>query len=36
MDEHLKHYADKLTYETNSWDLKAALEAWELAYSNFI
>ncbi len=29
MNEQLKHYADKLAYETDSWDLKAALEAGE-------
>lgn len=29
MDEHLKHYANKLTFETDSWDLKVALESGE-------
>ena len=29
MDEHLKHYANKLTYEIDSWDLKVALEGQE-------
>ena len=29
MEEQLKHYSDKLAYETDSWDLKAALEAGE-------
>jgi rhodanese-related sulfurtransferase len=29
MDEQLKHYADKLAYETDSWDLQVALEAGE-------
>lgn len=29
MDAQLKHYADKLAYETDSWDLKVALEAGE-------
>ncbi len=29
MDEQLRHYADKLAYETDSWDLKVALEAGE-------
>ena len=29
MDEQLKHYAGKLAYETDSWDLKVALEARE-------
>jgi rhodanese-related sulfurtransferase len=29
MDEQLRHYADKLSYETDSWDLKVALEAGE-------
>src|SRR5262249_60004498 len=27
MDEQLKYYEDKLAYETDSWDLKVALEA---------
>lgn len=27
MEEQLRHYADKLAYETDSWDLKMALEA---------
>ena len=27
MNEQIKHYADKLAYETDSWDLKVALEA---------
>ena len=27
MDEQIKHYSDKLAYETDSWDLKVALEA---------
>lgn len=27
MEEQLKHYQDKLAYETDSWDLKVALEA---------
>ena len=26
MEEQLKHYADKLAYEIDSWDLKVALE----------
>ena len=26
MDKRLKHYQDKLAYETDSWDLKVALE----------
>lgn len=29
MNEQLKHYAGKLAYETDSWDLKTALEAGE-------
>ena len=29
MDEQLKYYEDKLAYETDSWDLKMALEAGE-------
>ena len=29
MNEQIKHYADKLAYETDSWDLKVALEAGE-------
>ena len=29
MDEQLKYYEDKLAYETDSWDLKVALEAGE-------
>jgi rhodanese-related sulfurtransferase len=29
MNEQLKHYSDKLAYETDSWDLKVALEAGE-------
>lgn len=29
MDEQLKHYLNKLTYEIDSWDLKAALDAGE-------
>ncbi len=29
MNEQEKHYADKLAYETDSWDLKVALEAEE-------
>jgi rhodanese-related sulfurtransferase len=29
MDKQLKHYTDKLAYETDSWDLKVALEAGE-------
>lgn len=29
MDEQLKHYADKLAYETDSWDLKVAMESGE-------
>lgn len=29
MDEQLRHYSDKLAYETDSWDLKVALEAGE-------
>ena len=29
MDEQLRHYSDKLAYETDSWDLQAALEAGE-------
>lgn len=29
MNEQMKHYADKLAYETDSWDLKVALEAGE-------
>ena len=28
-EEQIKHYADKLQYEINSWDLKAAIEAGE-------
>lgn len=29
MDQQQKHYSDKLAYETDSWDLKVALEAGE-------
>lgn len=29
MEEQLKHYADKLAYEIDSWDLKVALESGE-------
>ncbi len=29
MNEQLNHYANKLAYETDSWDLKVALEAGE-------
>lgn len=29
MEEQLQHYIDKLAYETDSWDLKVALEAGE-------
>jgi rhodanese-related sulfurtransferase len=29
MDEQLRHYSDKLAYETDSWDLEVALEAGE-------
>ncbi|MDD3518740.1 MAG: rhodanese-like domain-containing protein [Chromatiales bacterium] len=29
MDAQLKHYADKLAYEIDAWDLKVALEAGE-------
>ena len=29
MNEQFKHYSDKLAYETDSWDLKVALEAGE-------
>ena len=29
MNEQIKHYSDKLAYETDSWDLKVALEAEE-------
>jgi rhodanese-related sulfurtransferase len=29
MDSALKHYEDKLAFETDSWDLKVALEAGE-------
>ncbi|MBI1317383.1 MAG: rhodanese-like domain-containing protein [Candidatus Hydrogenedens sp.] len=29
MDEQLRHYEAKLAYETDSWDLKVALEAGE-------
>lgn len=29
MDEQLNHYKSKLTFETDSWDLKLALEAGE-------
>jgi rhodanese-related sulfurtransferase len=29
MNEQIKHYSDKLAYETDSWDLKVALEAGE-------
>lgn len=29
MNEQLRHYEDKLTYETDSWDLKVALEKGE-------
>ena len=27
MEDQLKHYADKLAYEIDSWDLKVALDA---------
>lgn len=26
MDDQLKHYADKIAYEIDSWDLQAALD----------
>jgi rhodanese-related sulfurtransferase len=26
VNEHIKHYSDKLAYETDSWDLKVARE----------
>ncbi|MGI4791215.1 MAG: rhodanese-like domain-containing protein [Janthinobacterium lividum] len=29
IEEQIKHYADKLQYETDAWDLTAALEAGE-------
>ena len=29
MDEQLSHYANKLAFETDSWDLKVALESGE-------
>ena len=29
MEEQLKHYADKLAYEIDAWDLKVAIEAGE-------
>ena len=29
MDAHLRHYVDKLAFEIDSWDLKAALELGE-------
>jgi len=29
MDEQLNHYANKLAFETDSWDLKVALESGE-------
>jgi rhodanese-related sulfurtransferase len=29
MDDQVRHYSDKLAYETDSWDLEAALEAGE-------
>jgi rhodanese-related sulfurtransferase len=29
MDEQLQHYADKLAYETDAWDLQEALRAGE-------
>ena len=29
MDEQLSHYANKLAFETDSWDLKVALESRE-------
>lgn len=29
MDEQIKHYADKLAYEIDSWDLQVALDAGE-------
>ena len=29
MNEQIKHYSDKLAHETDSWDLKVALEAGE-------
>src|SRR3972149_5312587 len=29
MEAQLRHYADRLAYETDSWDLKTALEAGE-------
>lgn len=29
MNDQIKHYADKLAYEIDSWDLKVALEAGE-------
>ena len=27
MEDQLQHYADKLAYEIDSWDLKVALDA---------
>ncbi len=27
MDDQAKHYADKLAYEIDSWDLKVAIES---------
>jgi len=29
MDNHIKHYSDKLEFETDSWDLQAALKKGE-------
>jgi rhodanese-related sulfurtransferase len=29
MDNHIKHYSDKLEFETDSWDLRAALDKGE-------
>lgn len=29
MDEHIKHYESKLAFETDSWDLKVAVESGE-------
>ena len=29
MDEQMRHYADKLTYEIDAWDLQVALDAGE-------
>ena len=29
MNEQIKHYSDKLAYETDLWDLKVELEAEE-------